>query len=380
MKLKKPIVTHISTVHPISDVRIFHKECKSLVKSGFQVNLIITHDKKEVIEEVTIIPLKQYDNRFKRMLIKPFKAFSEALKTRSDLYHFHDPELIPIGLLLKFFGKKVIYDVHEDVPSQIMDKHWISFYLRSLVSSVVKGIENISSRLFDGIVCATPYITDIFLKRNVNTINVNNYPLLEELADIQALSLQKRQDKVVCYLGSISKTRGICELVKALEGTDITLNLAGKICPTSLLEELEREKGWDNVVYFGHIGREKINQILGSSAAGICILHPTRSYIKSLPIKVFEYISAGLPLVVSNFAYWQELLVDFRDIYFIDPLDPVAIRKALIQVTQKGCVDRNKDGIKAIQNLYNWTIEEEKLFQLYRKLGVHPPTTYPFSG
>ncbi|MBX9785992.1 MAG: glycosyltransferase family 4 protein [Alphaproteobacteria bacterium] len=366
-------ITHISTVHPAFDVRIFHKECKSLVKQGFKVNLIVSHEKEEMIDGVRIIPLPFFKGRFKRMLIKPILAFIYALKLRSDLYHFHDPELIPVGILLKIFGKKVVYDVHEDVPSQIMDKHWIPSHLRRFVSIIVKGIEKCGCLFFDGIVAATPYIRNKFLKMSKNAIDINNYPLTTEFVGLKLDGKSKNKtDKIICYIGAITKERGAVELVKAVEGTDIRLYLAGTVAPKNLLESLEKEEGWKNVTYFGQVERDEVVSILSKSQIGLCILHPTISYVNSLPVKLFEYMTASLPVVVSDFPYWRKLFGDFESISFVDPFNPEKIRntiQALISDPKK-CHSMGQNGLKAIKEIYNWESEEKKLIDFYKDLDI----------
>lgn len=366
-------VTHISTVHPVSDIRIFHKQCRSLAVAGMKVNLIITHDKEETIDEVRIIPLSKVNNRFLRIFIKPFFAFAKALKTKADIFHFHDPELIPIGLLLKLCGKKVIYDVHEDVPSQILGKYWIPHSLRGLIAFSFKGVESFSARFFDGIVTATPHIKNIFAPINKNTINVNNYPMSEEIVSFEFLNRKDQQNnKVITYIGGISPERGLVEVVKSLEGTDVKLHLAGEVSPKNFLKTLESCGGWENVVYFGCVSRTEVAAILSNSTAGICTLHPTEAYLHSIPIKIFEYMSVGLPIVVSKFPYWEELLRGVDNAIFVDPFNPEEIRKAFQTLIEdrEGCLSMGKRGWRATKETYNWDIEKEKLFELYAKLAV----------
>jgi len=368
--MKPCIVTHISTVHPAFDTRIFHKECKSLAASGMNVNLVITHDKEEVIDRVRIIPLPKFNNRLTRIFIKPFFAFSIALKTKADIFHFHDPELIPIGLLLKICGKKVIYDVHEDVSSDILDKYWIPKRLRFLISFVFREFESFSSRFFDGIITSTPYIRNIFVKFNSNSVNINNYPIIDENIRSTLKKGTEEKEKIVSYIGSISKERGIFELINAFHGTDTKLYLAGTMSPRNLLKTLEKEEGWENVVYFGQVGRNEIYSILAASQAGICTLHPTACFINSVPIKIFEYMNAGLPIVASKFPFWEELLKDIDNAVFVDPLSPKEIREAIKNLIEdeKKCISMGERGIKAVKNIYNWDIEKERLINFYKAL------------
>lgn len=104
----------LSSAHSAFDVRIFYKEAKSLSKAGYEVVIISQHDKEEIVDNIKIITLPMPKNRFHRMTNIVWKLFKLALKEKADVYHFHDPELIPIGILLKLKRMKIIYDVHGD--------------------------------------------------------------------------------------------------------------------------------------------------------------------------------------------------------------------------------------------------------------------------
>ena len=118
MKLKNniKIVCILTSVHPAFDVRIYHKEAKTLVQAGYNVTLIAQNNKDEIVDGVNIIALPKPKNRFVRIFGLTWRVFCLALGQHAGVYHFHDPELIFIGVLLRLLGKKVIYDVHEDVP------------------------------------------------------------------------------------------------------------------------------------------------------------------------------------------------------------------------------------------------------------------------
>ena len=120
MKNKVCILT---SVHPPFDVRIFHKEAKSLVKAGYDVTLIAQHDKEEIVDGVKIVNLHKPRNRIERMTKTVWSAYRKAVQVDADIYHFHDPELMPIALRLRKRGKRVIYDIHEDTRLQIILKN-----------------------------------------------------------------------------------------------------------------------------------------------------------------------------------------------------------------------------------------------------------------
>ena len=142
-------VCHITTVHTPFDIRIFQKECKTLAREGYDVILIAQNKKNEIVDQVKIVALPKEKNRIHRMFILTLKTFWYALRQKADLYHFHDPELLPIGVLLKLFtGKKIIYDVHEDYVKQMLCKPYIPRIARKSVALLIKGIDRFSSTNF----------------------------------------------------------------------------------------------------------------------------------------------------------------------------------------------------------------------------------------
>ncbi|TNF49911.1 MAG: glycosyltransferase [Bacteroidetes bacterium] len=366
----------MSSAHPDKDVRIFFKECVSLANNfhpaGFdvEVHLILSGVEERTDQNVRIHSVEHHGgSRLKRMWSTVNNVYRKAIELDGDIYHFHDPELLRIALKLKRAGKKVIYDVHEDVPKQIMDKHWIPKWFRGFVSNMYGLFENKRANKLNGIVTVTPLIEERFQKVNENVQMVANYPLLSETNKINDLIVPKKKNQI-CYVGGLFPTRGVKELIQALEFTDAQLILAGTFSPASFENEVKKLKGWSKVSYLGQIERDQIAEVLKSSVAGIVTLHPTRSYKESLPIKMFEYMSAGIPMVASNFEYWKEIIDSSECGVCADPLNPKDIA-GKIQDLLSDPEKSNRlggNGLKAFHEKYNWNAEEKKLFTLYEKL------------
>lgn len=119
----------ITTVHSPFDVRIFHKEAKSLVKFGYDVPLIAQNNRNEVVDRIKIIALPKPKNRSMRILGLTWRVFYLALHQHTDVYHFHDPEIIILGIILKILGKKIVYNVHEDYEKIFYGNINIALYL-----------------------------------------------------------------------------------------------------------------------------------------------------------------------------------------------------------------------------------------------------------
>jgi glycosyltransferase involved in cell wall biosynthesis len=364
IKTRTAKLAHLTSPHPRTDTRIFIKECSTLARAGYDVSLIVA-DKKddEVKNGVKIFGVIKRSGRFNRIKYSPKDIFKKALEIDADVYHLHDPELIPTGLKLKKLGKKVIFDAHEDVPKQLLNKSYLNSFSRKLLSFTFGLYEKWALKKFDLIVAATPFIKNKFAKWHHNVVDINNYPVLGELHDESTYYNQR--PKAVAYVGDISAIRGIREILKSLEycSADIQLNLAGKFSPVSLGEEVKEYATWIKVNEMGFLNRDEIRSALASSRAGLVTLHPTINYLDSLPVKMFEYMSAGLPVIASNFPLWKGIIEGNDCGICVDPLDPKAIAAAInfLFAHPTRAEEMGKNGKKAVEDSYNWRIEEKKL-------------------
>ncbi len=304
-----------------------------------------------------------------RMIHTTKAVYHKALELDADIYHIHDPELLPYALKLVRRGKKVIYDVHEDVPKQIMDKHWIPKLFRGMVSSLFKRYEHYVAARLTGIISVTPIICERFRSVNKQVELVANYPLLEEgvtLINDDVIKIPRQ----ICYIGGLFPTRGIKELVQALENIDATLVLAGTFSPESFEAEVQQLPGWQKVNYLGQVGRTEIMNALSTSHLGVVTLHPTLSYVEALPIKLFEYMSAGIPVLASDFPLWREIIDSAKCGVYADPLNPTDIAKQIDYLLENEdvAVQMGKNGLKAFHEIYNWSAEETKLIAFYQQM------------
>lgn len=367
----KKRICHITTVHSANDTRIYIKECQSLSQAGYEVFLVAPETSMASLNgPVRIEFIPKEHNRLLRLIRGQWHAFRKALKTKALIYHFHDPELIFMGLILKFMGKKVIYDVHEDLPRQILTKHWLPCWSRKVIAFISESAEWMGTRFFDGIVTVTPLIQKRFPSHK--TILVQNFPILGELAQSGSKNYSDRPLSFA-YIGGVTAIRGIREMVKALEYIEIPqvkLTLGGNFSPESLLREVKSYGGWKKVQYEGFVNRNKAAEILGHVRGGLVVLHPTLNYIDAFPVKLFEYMSAGIPVIASNFPLWRQIVEGAECGLLVNPLCPEEIAEAMKWILEhpEEAEKMGQNGLKAVQNTYNWEIENEKLLALYGKL------------
>jgi glycosyltransferase involved in cell wall biosynthesis len=368
--MNKINISHLTSVHPRYDTRIFLKMCSSLAKDNdFSINLVVADSKgNEQKNGINIIDVGKAKGRVNRIFKTTKKVLQKAMELDSDIYHLHDPELIPIGLKLKKLGKKVIFDSHEDVPKQIMDRDYLDKRLLKLISLGLIQYEKYACSKFDAVVTATPSIRNKFLKINSNSLDVNNYPIIGELSKNIECSLKK---DYIAYIGGIAKIRGIKETIKSLEYIkDIDLILVGEFVESYIYEEVKRYQGWNNVQEKGFLNRQDVATVLSESKAGLVTFHPLPNHIDAQPNKIFEYMSAGLPVIASNFPLWKEIIEGNECGICVDPMKPEGIAKAMDYIVNnpKEAEKMGKNGQKAVVEKYNWKNEEIKLLNLYKSL------------
>ena len=363
-------LVHLTSAHPRDDIRIFLKECQSLCSNGHEIFLVVADGRgDDFLSRVKIVDVGLPMGRFDRMFRVTQRVFAKANELDADSYHLHDPELLPIGLKLKRQGKKIVFDAHEDVPKQILGKHYIHHCLRRILCWGYYHFERYACSRLDGVVTATPNIRDKFLKINHRSTDINNFPIIGEL---DSSVTWREKAKEVCYVGNIAEVRGINELVLAMELTreDVRLNLVGEFSEEHVETKVRGCKGWDNVHYLGFQDRLGVREVLSRSVAGLVTLHPIPNYLDALPIKMFEYMSAGIPVIASNFDLWQSIIEEAHCGLCVDPLDPLSVAEAINYLVDHPDEARQmgENGRRAVLSRYNWAQEEKKLVNFYEEI------------
>ena len=358
----------LTTVHPSFDVRIFHKEAKTLAQAGYNVTLIAQHDKNEIVDGVKISALPEARNRFGRIFGLTVRALYLALKQRADIYHFHDPELIVVGIILKLFRKKVIYDVHEDVSKQILNKDWMgNKYIREFMAFMFGLIERIGALMFDIILTATSDIAKKFPENK--TVILRNFPILKLIDDVVPADYKKNK-AIIIYPGGLARIRGVKQIVQAMEYIDdkAELWLLGKWENEEFKKECKNLKGWKYTKYLGLVSLREVYQYMKVVDIGISMLFPIKNYLTSLPIKVFEYMACSLPVVMSDFPYWKKMFGECA--LFVNPYNSKDIAEKILYFLDNPDIAKKYaySGREMIKNRYNWETESKKLLNIYENL------------
>ena len=359
-------VLHLATTHAATDPRIVRKEAAALAAAGLRVGLVLPAEADGAVGDVALhaVPApasgRERVTRTTRAVVR--RALAEA--GPGTVFHLHDSDLLPLGIALALRGRRVVYDAHEDSPRQALHQPWLPRPLRRPLGLAYAGVEAVAGRLFDGVVAAEPAIAARYPAGK--TALVRNFPLADELAPASGRPFAGRE-RAVAYVGSITRPRGVEEMVAAAAGAGAELHLAGGFHPASLRAEVEAAPG---VRVHGYLDRPEVAALLGRVRAGLVVLHPTPKYLEAYPTKLFEYMAAGLPVVASDFPAIRPFVEPHRCGLLVDPLDVGAVRDALARLLDDPAEAEamGRRGREAVLARYTWAPEGRRLLAFYEAL------------
>jgi glycosyltransferase involved in cell wall biosynthesis len=363
-------VCHLSSAHGQEDTRIFHKECVSLVNAGYEVYEVTKGESYEKAGVHIVGAQTQGKGRIARMLGTTKAVYKKALELDADLYHGHDPELLPVLMKLKRKGKKVIFDSHEHTANAITEKTYIPGFLRKLVKAMYESYQTRVCRKLDAIVTATPNVTDYFKSVGCRrVVDLCNFPILN--SDFHEPDYCSR---ILSFAGGISSQWNHDHIIRALEKVE---NVQYVLCGTageSYLEKLKTIRSWNKVKFLGKLPFEQVSSVLNGSAAGLSLLTPGANTDwengNMANTKIFEEMMAGLPVICTNFVRWKQFVEEYDCGICIDPHDESQIVDAIRALIDhpESAREKGLNGRRAVEERFNWGVEEKKLIALYQEI------------
>lgn len=370
-------VCHLTIVHGPFDDRIFFKQCVSLANSGYEVIEVAPIEKESVESGVRIVPVRVPRGRLLRALVGGWRAYRVVKRLKPHIVHFHDPELIPIGFLLKRKGMRVIYDMHELVHRQVLDKVWIGpLVLRRAIARVYGWVEHLAVKRFDAIVLAEARYQDELFPLHPDYVQkftlVRNFPVLT-IIDKTRQPIPKAEGFTVIYVGGLSEARGIRALIEAvgmIQG--VNLWLLGDWATQTFKKQCESLPGYGSTKWFGKVRMDEVYGYIRAADLGACVLHPLPNYVVTEPIKTYEYLACGIPLLLSDFPYWHEVFGPWA--WFTDSLAADAIAE-VIRAARDNVQERDRKaqaGRMIVEQERCWEHEKDYLVNLYARLAQLP--------
>jgi glycosyltransferase involved in cell wall biosynthesis len=369
---KKTKICHLSSVHYAIDTRIFYKMCKTLSKE-YEVTLIANHPQRDIIDGISIIPSKVFKNRKYRVFFSWIWMFFKAIKVNAKLYHFHDPELIPCGILLKMLGKKVIYDIHENIAEDIFDKPWIKH--PKIAYRVFNAFEKLAVKQFYIILAENSY-QNRYIKMNANYQVVLNYCDVDFFKNHK--SNQSKDIINLFYIGILLENRGILQIIQAIQllkqkGLPIKFHIVGELYSdlrNKILNLENYEYIKEDLIFYNKKPLDQGYEIASKMNIGMCIIWPMKNSIESYPTKLFEYMAVGLPIITSNFPLYKKVVEENDCGICVNPISVIEISEAIESISKNVSKSEQmaKNGKKTVLEQYNWETQKPILTAVYKQL------------
>jgi lipopolysaccharide/colanic/teichoic acid biosynthesis glycosyltransferase/glycosyltransferase involved in cell wall biosynthesis len=369
-----PKIVHLTSVHDALDIRIFRKECQSLAQEGYGVVLIAPHTRDEVVNGVQIRAINKRPTRLGRMSLTLWQLYRRAREENADVYHIHDPELIPLALLLRFHGKRIIFDAHEHVPNQLLQKDWIPAPLRYSVARIFHGVDRWAARHWTAVVTANEDISERYADACESVVAVHNYSELAEFSQIE-FKPERYASGVIVHCGGISRRTALPSIVAGLQGLpaghSVRLVATGTCHSQGLLARLQQMPGWKYVDWRGMVPREEMLSIVSAAGLALVLYGYKDNHLNIRSNRLFEAMAAGIPVIASDFPEWKETVEGIGCGICVQPDDPHAIASAIsyLRANPQLAMEMGMRGRAVALEKYNWSTEREKLLHLYKNLS-----------
>ena len=358
----------MTTVHRRDDTRILSREARSLAKV-YDVTLLAADGlPDETVDGVHIrsVVSEKPSSRPERMTRTAAAMFREALRENADVYHFHDPELLRVGVKLKRRGKTVIYDVHESITDTITDRDYMPMPMLRALARAAGRLDRRWAKQMDAIVTVTPFLASRYESYGCRTVMVCNFPSLD---DFPPPDDADREISMCCSGARVDYSRGFVEMVEAAQRTDLPLHVFG-VMHDAMERELEARDKKHLVRTYGFVSPEEVRRQMYASLIGMVVEHATGNAVNAYCVKLFEYMAAGMAVVSSDIPLWRETVEETGCGICVDPKDIDAVTEAVRRLAGDPEEARRMglNGRRWAEKKYNWAHEEAKLLALYREL------------
>lgn len=366
-------VCHMTSAHGRYDVRIFQKECVSLVKAGYKVYLIVSDEKGDEVKDGVHILSTSYraKNRIDRMVNAVSKVYRKAISVEADIYHFHDPELMLVAKKLEKKGRKVIFDSHENLFVYMGEKEYIPVLFRKLIGKIFTVFLNNACKTFDAVISVDPEICRRYKRVNENVVLVANFPVLQE-----AEHKKSKEYNTIAFAGGVTDQWNHIAVIKSFEMLEqkVEYVICGAV-QEEYLEKMEALPRWEWVKCKGVQKHEDVMNLLACSGIGVALCsYSSNTNQKRGTLgntKLFEIMMAGVPVICTRFKLWEKIIKKYDcGICVDDPKNSKEIAEAIEYLLDhpQEAKAMGERGRRAVKERFHWSREEKKLLQLYDSL------------
>jgi glycosyltransferase involved in cell wall biosynthesis len=374
----RPRACIVGVVRPARDVRTFHHEARSLARAGWDVT-VIGRDAgpSAVVDGIRIAPLAGV--RGAGRVLAQGRALRLALATRAAVYQVTDVELLPAALLLRRAGRTVIYDCIEDYPAYMATKEWLPRPVRPLARGAIAALERLVAPRLDAVLTADEGTAARLRRGGASVSVVRNFPRRDEFTPPPAGAARATD---VVYHGSLPAyhLRALAEIAAGLAARvpAARWTIIGEPDSAAARRAFETALAGggvaDRVQLRGRVPFPAVKDILREARTGVVPLPDVPKFRVNVPMKLFEYLAAGVPAVASDLPATRALLDGSDAAVLVPPGDHAGFADALAGLLrdpgQAAALARR--GREAVDDRFHWEREERTLLRVYAGLLCGP--------
>lgn len=372
------------------------REAETLADAGYPIDLICYRKIHQLPEEelngvrVYRIPMQRSRGSAFRYLWEYFyftlRAFGKLtrlhLRNRYRLIHVHNmPDILIFSALVpRFTGAKILLDLHDPMPEVFMAKYGISSAHPAI--GMLRFLERLSIRLADHVITPNLAFRKLFLNRGcppqkvsvvMNTPMSKIFTPCEESKPTEAKT-SGRDYFSIMFHGTVVKRHGLTLALQALERVlekipNIRFEVYGEgdfVQP--FLREIRQRRLTQIVRYHGFVSNETIARVISEIDLGIIPNYRSPFTECNLPVRIFEYLSRGKPVIVPRLPGIQDYFPDHAIFYF-EPDDADSLTQTILRVllNNNGRQAVLENGL-AIYRKYRWDLQKRHFISRIEQL------------